>query len=69
MTDKHNVGAESRITATPSTINSTCMLVIGKNAGFRNRFCRINEFRFRRGVYIRQLRPTAYPYRPNRPAR
>jgi hypothetical protein len=69
MTAKHNVGANSRISATPSTINSTCVLVIGKNAGFRKGFCRINEFRFRRGVYIGQLRPTAYPYRPNRPAR
>jgi hypothetical protein len=35
MTAKHNVGADSRISATPSTIKSTCMLVIGKNAGFR----------------------------------
>jgi hypothetical protein len=68
MTDKHNVGADSRITATPSTINSTCMLVIGKNAGYRDGLCRINEFRFRRDVYIGQLRPTAYPFRPNHPA-
>src|SRR5271163_1227098 len=36
------------------------MLVIGKNAGYRSRLCRIIEFRFRRGVYIGQLRPTAH---------
>jgi hypothetical protein len=42
------------------------MLVIGKNPGYRNRLCRINEFRFRGGVYIGELLPTAYPYRRNR---
>jgi hypothetical protein len=46
MTDKHNVGADSRITATPSTINSTCMLVIGKNAGYRDGLAESTNFAF-----------------------
>jgi hypothetical protein len=29
MTDKHNVGTDGRFTATASTINSACLLVIG----------------------------------------
>jgi hypothetical protein len=47
MTDKHNVGAGDRFTATPSTIISACLLVIGtKMAYTATGFARSSNFAF-----------------------